>query len=225
MSLAAFHEPASVEEAIRIQETLRAQVIRQRTFGRLSTIGAIDCSHTSESPTGIAGIIVYRYPELIELSHVMIEHPIRFPYIPGLLAFRELPLILAAVESLSQLPDLLLVDGQGIAHPRRLGIASHLGVLLDRPTIGCAKSILVGRAREPAGEPGSVTELKDGQDVIGMLVRTRRGSKPLVVSIGHRVDLALAVEIVLRCCDGRRLPQPLAEADRLVRSSFAKQNF
>lgn len=213
-----WRDPASVEEAIRIQEGLRSRVIRRRTCEAPSLIGAIDCSHAASQPIGAAGIIVYRYPDLIELSRTVVEHPVRFPYVPGLLAFRELPLILAAVESLSQWPDLFLVDGQGIAHPRRLGIASHLGVLLDRPTIGCAKSVLVGRARQPAQARGAVAALRDGQEVIGALVRTRAGAKPVVVSIGHCVDLDTAIEIVLRCCDGTRIPKPLREADRLVRA-------
>lgn len=201
-----------------MQEALRPRVIRTTTFQRLSTIAAVDCAHATTSPLGVAGIVVYQYPELIELSHIVIEHPVRFPYIPGLLAFRELPLILAAIESLSQLPDLFLVDGQGIAHPRRLGIASHLGVLIDRPTIGCAKSVLVGTAREPADERGRWTELKDGTETIGALVRTKKGTKPLVVSLGHRIDLATSLEIVLSCCDGtHRLPNPIRAADRLVR--------
>jgi len=214
--------PTSVEEAIRIQEHLCAKVIRTRTFERLSTIAGVDCSHAAGSSAGVAGIVVYRYPELIELSHVVIEHPVRFPYVPGLLAFRELPLILAAIESLSQLPDLFLVDGQGLAHPRRFGIASHLGVLIDRPTIGCAKSLLVGRAKPPAQTPGNVSLLRDGRETIGALVRSRAGTNPLVVSIGHRIDLKTAIELVLRCCDGQRLPKPLREADRLGREHMKK---
>jgi deoxyribonuclease V len=215
-----WREPSSMEEAIRIQEHLRSQVICTRTFQRLSTIGAVDCAHAAGNPFGVAGIVVYQYPELIELSHIVVEHPVRFPYVPGLLAFRELPLILAAIESLSQLPDLLLVDGQGIAHPRRLGIASHLGVLIGWPTIGCAKSILVGSARKPADKPGSVTALKDKSETIGSLLRTHKGTTPIVVSIGHRIDLGSAVDIVRSCCDGTRLPKPLREADQLVRGKL-----
>lgn len=216
-SLPTWQDPASAQDAIRIQERLRQRVVRTRTFEHVGTIGAVDCSHAAGSAVGVAGIIVYRYPELIELSHIVVEHPVSFAYVPGLLAFRELPLILAAVAALSQLPDVLLVDGQGIAHPRRLGIASHLGVLLDRPTIGCAKSILIGRAVEPAQEKGATAELIDRGEVIGALVRTRAHTKPLVVSIGHRIDVPSAIELVLACCDGTRLPKPLREADRLVR--------
>jgi deoxyribonuclease V len=177
----------------------------------------VDCAHAVGRPDGIAGIVVYRYPALTELARIAVAHAVRFPYVPGLLAFRELPLILAAIRSLSQLPDLLLVDGQGIAHPRRLGIASHLGVLLDRPAIGCAKGILCGTARAPAEQAGSWTPLTEGRETIGALLRTRTGVKPLVVSPGHRIDLATSLEIVRACCDGTRLPKPLREADRLVR--------
>jgi len=142
-------EPVSATEAIRLQDALRPQVILTRTWDRISILGAVDCAHAVGSTTGRSAIILYTYPDLVKLSHTVIEHPVRFPYVPGLLALRELPLILAAVESLSQLPDLLLVDGQGIAHPRRMGIASHLGLALDLPTIGCAKSVLVGRGPSP----------------------------------------------------------------------------
>lgn len=212
-----WHEPASVEDAVRLQEQLRPRVIRRRTFEDPSVIGAIDCAHAAGQSVGAAGIILYRYPDLLELSCTVVEYPVRFPYVPGLLAFRELPLILAAIESLSQLPDLFLVDGQGIAHPRRLGLASHLGVLLDRPTIGCAKSVLVGRARQPADVVGATAKLKQGRETIGVLLRTKPGAKPVVVSIGHRIDLLTAIEVVLTCCDGTRIPKPLREADRLVR--------
>ena len=210
-------ESMSTTQAIRLQEQLRAKVVLKPNWERVSVVGAVDCSHAPGAPMGVAGIILYRYPDLVELSHTVIEHPVRFPYVPGLLAFRELPLILAAIESLSQLPDVFLVDGQGIAHPRRLGIATHLGVELDRPTIGCAKRVLVGKAPEPPQRRGSWTPLKDRGETIGALLRSRVGTKPIVVSPGHLVDLQAALEIVQRCCDGPRIPKPLREADRLVR--------
>jgi deoxyribonuclease V len=167
-----WHEPASIGEAVRLQERLRGRVIRARTFASLSTIGAVDCAHAPGRALGCAGILVYRYPELTERARVVVARPVRFPYVPGLLAFRELPLILAAVESLTTMPDVFLVDGQGIAHPRWLGIASHLGLLLDSSTIGCAKRVLVGHARPPDPEPGAVSGLTDGVERIGALVRT-----------------------------------------------------
>lgn len=204
------------KRAIRLQDQLSSKVIPKKTFEKISVIGAVDCSHTPKSNLGVAGIALYRFPELIELSHTVVEHAVTFPYVPGLLSFRELPLILAAVESLSQLPDLFLVDGQGIAHPRRFGIASHLGILLDIPTIGCAKSVLIGKGRPPAVKQGSWSSLKDKGETIGALVRARADAKPLVVSIGHRVDLQSAIEIVLNCCDGKRIPKPIRHIDRLV---------
>jgi deoxyribonuclease V len=210
--------PASVDEAIRQQEALRGRVVLTRTWTEVSILGAVDCAYAAGGRSGRAAIVLYRYPQLIELSHVVVEHPVRFPYIPGLLAFRELPLILAAVESLSQWPDLFLVDGQGIAHPRRLGIASHLGVVLDRPTIGCAKSVLVGQARPPGWRVGSWTPLRHRGEVVGALLRTRTGVRPMVVSPGHRVDLDTSLEIVRRCCDGFRLPMPLRRADLLSKN-------
>jgi len=221
MSVGVSAHPRSSSEAIRLQEQWRTRVVLKNTWDQLSVIGAVDCSHAAGSPSGTAAIILYRYPDLFELSHTVIEHPVAFPYLPGLLAFRELPLILAAVESLSQLPDLLLVDGQGTAHPRRFGIASHLGVALDRPTIGCAKSILVGQAEPPAQKAGSWTPLKDRGHTIGALLRTRAGTRPLVVSPGHRIDLETALQVVQQCCDGFRLPMPLRTAERLCRTPGA----
>lgn len=218
----------SVQEAKRLQEQLRSQVILTTTGERVSVIAAVDCSHAPPpkrgeggqdarlvgghapgASMGAAGIILYRYPELVELSRTVIEHPVTFPYIPGLLAFRELPFILAAVESLSQLPDLLLVDGHGIAHPRRTGIAAHLGVVLDRSTIGCAKRVLTGQGHPPLNTQGHWTVLKDGQETLGALLRTRPGTQPIVVSPGHRIDLDTSLQIVRHCP-----PRPLSGSGR-----------
>jgi deoxyribonuclease V len=131
-----------------------------------------------------------------------------FPYVPGLLSFRESPLTLAACEKLTVTPDLILVDGQGIAHPRRLGLASHLGLLLNTPTIGCAKSLLCGRYEEPGIDAGSYTEVMDGSETIGVALRTKAELKPVYVSIGHKVDLQAAIHWILECCRGYRLPEP-----------------
>ncbi len=217
MTLSWEHAGITPEKAKRLQEELRQKVVLKKGWETLSVIGAVDCSHKAGEAMGVAGIVLYRYPDLVELSRTAIEHPVDFPYVPGLLAFRELPLILAAIESLSQLPDVFLVDGQGIAHPRRMGIATHLGVVLDRPTIGCAKSILVGQAPSPPQERGAWTPLKDKGETVGALFRSRPRTQPLVVSPGHLVDLESALEVVQTCCDGTRIPKPLREADRLVR--------
>jgi len=146
-----------------------------------------------------------------------------FPYIPGLLSFRELPLILSACEKLSSVPDLVLVDGQGIAHPRRMGLASHLGLLLDKPTVGCAKSRLCGYHDMPGVEPGSYAELIDKDEVVGVALRTRCGVKPVYVSIGHKVDLQTARNRVLECCRGYRLPEPTRLAHLAAGGNLERQ--
>jgi deoxyribonuclease V len=147
---------------------------------------------------------------LVEKS--LVRQAVDFPYIPGLLSFREAPLILAAWERLDCTPDLVLVDGQGIAHPRRLGLASHLGLLLDLPAIGCAKSLLCGSHGPVREEAGSYAEITDGDEVIGAALRTKPGVRPLYVSVGHKVSLPSALSWVLRCCRGYRLPEPTRQA-------------
>jgi deoxyribonuclease V len=133
---------------------------------------------------------------------------VTFPYVPGLLTFREAPLALRAFEQLNNTPDLVIVDGQGVAHPRRMGIAAHLGLFLEVPTIGCAKSRLIGEHDEPAQAAGSHTPLTDEGDVIGEVVRTQAGTRPLYVSVGHRISLGRAVQMVMACCKRYRLPEP-----------------
>ncbi|MCL7454196.1 MAG: endonuclease V, partial [Anaerolineae bacterium] len=142
--------------------------------------------------------------------------PVTFPYVPGLLTFREGPSVVKALEELDTWPDLLIFDGHGLAHPRRIGLASHMGVILDRPSIGCAKSRLVGEHGEPDDDAGNWTPLRDGQEVIGAVVRTRAKVKPVFVSIGHRIDLNTAVDFVLRCTRGYRLPETTRYAHRLA---------
>jgi deoxyribonuclease V len=155
------------------------------------------------------------YPELALVEHHVIETPVSFPYVPGLLSFREIPALAAAFERLSSTPDLLLVDGQGVAHPRRFGLASHLGLLASIPTIGCAKSRLCGEAADPAPERGSVSDLVDGGERVGVVVRTKDRVKPLYISVGHLISLECAAEWVLRLAPTHRLPEPIRLADRL----------
>ena len=158
---------------------------------------------------GTAAVVVLGYPglELVEVS--VIRGEVDFPYVPGLLSFREAPLILRACQGLSATPDLVLVDGQGIAHPRRIGLASHLGLFLNTPTVGCAKSRLCGSHDVPGDERGDSADLVDGEETIGAVVRTKSGTKPVYVSVGHRIDLPGAVHWVLECCRGYRLPEPV----------------
>jgi deoxyribonuclease V len=194
-------------QAMEIQKGLAAQVSRTDNITGPHLVAGVDISVNREAGTGTGAVVVLSYPELELVEVKVVTDRINFPYVPGLLSFREAPLILAACESLSVTPDLIMVDGQGIAHPRRMGLASHLGLFLDVPTIGCAKSRLCGRHIEPGAEAGSYTELVDRSEVIGAVLRTRSETKPIFVSIGHKVDLPSAVNWVLACCRGYRLPE------------------
>lgn len=200
----------SPAEAIRLQEALRHQAVVENRLGEVATVAGVDVSVLGE--VARAAVVVLRYSDLAVLEVALAEVPVTFPYVPGLLAFREAPAILAACERLQVEPDLFIFDGQGSAHPRRMGIATHVGLFLDRPTIGCAKSRLCGVHPELPLQAGSWVPLTDGNEVIGAAVRTRAGVKPVYVSPGHRVDLATAVHYVLACCRGYRLPEPCRRA-------------
>ena len=197
----------SAPEAQAIQHTLAAQVIRTNDFGPIRTIAGADLSFPNKE-TARAVVVVLEYPSLEPLTASVVEQSVTFPYVPGLLAFREAPAALAACEQLSVEPDMLMVDGQGYAHPRRMGIACHLGIYLNKPAIGCTKSRLVGVYTPPAREAGAWTELRDRGEVVGAVVRSKTKVAPLFVSIGHRVDLATAITLTLRCVKGYRLPEP-----------------
>ena len=205
----------SPEEAIQLQKELRSQVVlTPLPLDSVHTIAGVDVGFPGDRTRAAA--VLLSFPELEVLEQKVVEIPTTFPYIPGLLSFRETPAILQAIRGLSAAPDLILCDGQGIAHPRRFGIACHIGVLLDMPALGCAKSILVGRPG-PLGEPrGSTSPMRVGDEVVGMAVRTREGVKPVYISPGHRIDLDSAVQAVLACGQGYRLPEPTRLADRLA---------
>jgi deoxyribonuclease V len=204
-------------EAMRAQETLRERVERQDRFGPLRYVAGADLAFDPETNLAFAGVIVYRYPQMEEVERRMARRKLRFPYVPGLLSFRESPVLLAAFSRLQVEPDMVLVDGHGIAHPRRFGIACHLGLLLDMPAIGCGKSILIGEAAEPGARAGSTSPLIDKGETVGMALRTRDNVKPIYVTIGHRVSLESALGIVRQCLDGLRIPKPTREADHFVR--------
>ncbi len=209
--------------AIALQRELAAKVIRKTAFGPVTTITGVDASYRD----GIAraAIVAFSFPGLDIVEYVTAERPVDYPYVPGLLSFREAPAILDALEKLPITPDLLIFDGHGIAHPRRLGIASHVGLLVDKPSIGCAKRRLVGDYDEPARERGSYSYLHDdgadeeGIGVIGAVVRTRTGVKPVFVSTGHRISLDAAIDVVLVCGRGYRLPEPTRWADKIARAN------
>jgi deoxyribonuclease V len=198
----------SPAQALDIQLRLAPEVSRSNEVSTPRFIAGVDISVDREQGVARGAIVVLNYPELRLVETKVVRGRVDFPYIPGLLSFREAPLTLETCERLGVTPDLILVDGQGIAHPRRFGLASHLGLFLDMPTIGCAKSRLCGRHEEPGDNPGSYAEVVDGGETIGVALRTKAGSKPLYVSIGHKVDLEAAIYWVLGCCRGYRLPEP-----------------
>lgn len=232
-------------EAREIQLRLRDQVELKDRMGRIRYVAGADLafrlpharSWESGEGSAICGLVVFRYPTLEEVERVWIEQPLMFPYVPGLLSFREIPALITAFARLRTTPDLIFVDGHGYAHPRRLGIASHLGLVLDTPTIGCAKSVLIGKYDEPKRIAGSWTPLlapaispgiglvktsaakwvmKTKLERVGVALRTRDGVNPIFVSTGHRVSIARAIKLTLSVCDGFRIPRPTRVADQFV---------
>jgi deoxyribonuclease V len=219
-----------------IQEKLRSLWIGEDRLRRIRFVAGLDAAFVlpgsqvlKKNPSqwgmlrnanrAIGCAVVYRYPDMEEIERSYAVLPLEFPYIPGLLSFREVPVLLAALSKLKQKPDLLYCDGQGYAHPRRLGLASHLGILLDLPTIGCAKSVLIGTYEPVGGKAGDWTPLSDekaGGECIGAVLRTRDAVRPIYVSQGHRVSLASAIYLTLQVCDGFRLPRPARDADRFA---------
>ena len=198
----------STGDALDIQRRLAARVSRTSEITTPRFIAGVDISIKKNERLATGAVVVLDYPELKVVETKVAKGNLDFPYIPGLLSFRESPLILAICEGLTVKPDIILVDGQGIAHPRRLGLASHLGLILDTPTIGCAKSRLCGQHHEPGLEAGSYAEISDRGEVIGAALRTRLRVKPIYVSIGHKIDLETAIDWVMKCCCGYRLPEP-----------------
>ncbi|MBN1862603.1 MAG: deoxyribonuclease V [Dehalococcoidales bacterium] len=197
-----------IPEAREIQRGLAKRVSRSGDVETPRFIAGVDISVGRGVALATGAVVVLSYPELKVVEVRLSRSRLRLPYIPGLLSFREAPLILDACWSLERVPDLILVDGQGISHPRRLGLASHLGLFLDTPTIGCAKSRLCGQHEALAAEAGSRVEVVDEGETIGVALRTKTGVKPVYVSIGHRLSLESAVGWVLKCCRGYRLPEP-----------------
>jgi len=211
-------ERLSPAEAIALQRTWAPRVVRRGSLPRrLEHVAAIDCSPAPDG-TLHACVVLCRAPDwrVVEEAHAAARPGM--PYVSGLLSFRELPVELAALRRLRGTPQVLLVDGQGVAHPRRLGIASHLGLFLDVPTVGVGKSRLCGAHEDPARERGSEAPLHDGPERLGSVLRTRAGVKPIFVSVGHRVGLRAAVRAVLRATPRFRLPEPIRQADARSRA-------
>ena len=184
----------------------------------IDTVAGVDTAYRRGS--ACAAVVVFRFKDLKILEEKVAIQQVRFPYVSGLLSFREGPVILEALSRLKKAPDALMFDGQGIAHPRRFGLASHIGLLTEIPAIGCAKTRLVGDYQEPQQTRGSTADLVDAGKTIGTVVRTRTGIKPVFVSIGHLMDLNTCVRVVLESCRGYRLPEPLRRADHLSRKEI-----
>jgi deoxyribonuclease V len=208
----------SPKEARRLQDALASQVILKDRVGEVRSIAGVDVGFDDGGRITRAAVVVLSFPALEQKDHNVITMATCFPYIPGLLSFREVPAILLAMEGLNEKPDLVLCDGQGYAHPRRLGLACHLGLWLGVPTVGVAKSRLIGRYREPGVKKGSRSALMDNGERVGTVLRTRTGVKPVFVSAGHLITLATAVDYVLSSTTKYRLPETTRQADRLASS-------
>lgn len=208
--------PGNIQKAREMQERMRSRVRITTYRGTPRFIAGVDAAFTEDHVAAAA--CLYSFPDLICLERAVDIQELRFPYVPGYLAFREGPAIIAAVRKLARMPDIILVDGQGIAHPRGFGIACHIGVLLDIPTIGCAKTRLVGGCREPGVRKGSWSDLNYEGDVVGAVLRTRHGVRPLFISPGHSIDKEGSIRFVLACVGSYRIPEPLRCADAYSRS-------
>jgi deoxyribonuclease V len=207
----------SYKEAAELQRELAGRIfVRNELPDPLRTVAGVDVSYEKHGDLFFAAVVVLSFPDLEVFEEASASGRVDFPYIPGLLSFRELPIVLEAFRCLETVPGAVLVDGQGIAHPRGLGIASHLGLWLDLPTIGCAKSRLCGRHAEPGRERGERAELLLGDDQVGTVLRTRDGVRPLYISPGHKVDHAAAVDLVLACGRKTRMPEPTRLAHLLT---------
>jgi deoxyribonuclease V len=202
----------TVPEARELQEKFRKLVVTEDRLGPVRRVAGVDVSYDQRSPVLFAAVVVLRADTLERIETVGIRERAGFPYVPGYLSFREAPAVLRAFAGLRQTPDLLICDGHGVAHPRRFGLACHLGLWLDLPTIGCAKSRLIGSHAEPAPRRGSRRRLIDAGEIIGEVVRTRDGVRPVYVSVGHRISLPTARRWILRLARGVRLPEPVRAA-------------
>jgi len=206
----------TVEEATAIQNQLSGEIITSDQLGEVNYVAGVDVGFEDNYAISRAAVAVLSFPELQLIEQAIARRPTNFPYIPGFLSFREVPVVLDALSQIKITPDLILCDGQGIAHPRRFGLACHLGLLITVPTIGVAKSRLIGQHEELPPEKGNWQPLRHRGEVIGAVVRSRTGVKPLYVSPGHRISLPTAIDYVMRCTPKYRLPETTRWADKLA---------
>lgn len=206
----------SPRQAIRVQQRLAARVLEAPATGALRFVAGLDAAFSPDGRQCLAVAVLWDRQQRTVVETTNASRPLRFPYVPGLLSFREAPALLAALRKLRRPADVLMCDGQGRAHPRRFGIACHLGVLCGLPAVGCAKSRLIGNAPEPGPDRGDLATLRIGDEPVGVVLRTQSSRRPVFVSVGHLLDLAQARALVLDCSGRFRLPEPTRQADRLV---------
>lgn len=208
--------PDTLEAAMAVQQQLRSQVITDDQLGDVRFVAGIDCGFEQDGTITRAAVAVLSFPDLAPVDQSIARHPTTMPYVPGFLSFREAPAVLHALRALETTPDLLLCDGQGLAHPRRFGLACHIGLLTGLPAIGVAKTLFVGRHGPLADERGAREPLVDRTEVVGAALRTRPGTRPLFISIGHKISLPTAIDYVMRCTTQYRLPETTRRAHKLA---------
>jgi len=220
------HHPWTIseEEALSLQQELATKVVTTDQIGEIKLVAGVDVAYQKDSDKLVAAVVILDAETLEIVETATAEDIERFPYIPGLFSFRELPPLIKAFAKLQHTPDLVVCDGQGLAHPRRFGLACHLGVIFDVPTVGCGKTRLLGEHQEPDTTRGAVAPLVDHNEVIGNVLKTQTNINPIYVSIGHRVSLTTACEWVLKLAPKYRLPETTRQADQVVRTTLkAKQ--
>jgi deoxyribonuclease V len=205
----------SVEEAIRIQEALKDRIILKKSFSKVRTVGGGDVAYSKSENLLFGAIVVLSFPYMEILDMAASDGQVPFPYIPSLLSFREGPILLKTFQRLKIKPDVIIFDGQGIAHPRGMGLASHMGLWFDLPSIGCAKTPLLDGFISPGPSKGSFEWIQKEGKKVGAVLRTKEKVKPLFVSPGHRIDLTTSIELILESCRGFRFPEPLRKAHQL----------
>ncbi len=206
------------KEAVEIQKRLKKQIILKNSFKNLNgkLIAGADVSYDKEIDRFYAGVVVFELQTMQKIEEVTASGKVSFPYIPGLLSFRESPILLRAFSKVKKTPDFIILDAQGIAHPRGIGLASHIGLLLNKPSIGCAKTRLIGEYNYVGKEAGYYSQLTIKGKAVGVVLRTRKNVKPVFVSPGHKIDLATSIDLVLKSCRGYKLPEPTRQAHNLV---------
>jgi deoxyribonuclease V len=212
------------EEAYTLQKKLSSKVIKKDIFGEIKTVAGIDVAYNDKFDFHIVSVVILDFKTLNVISSTTIEDTVNFPYTPCLFSFREVPPIIKAFEKIPFVPDLIICDGHGIAHPRRFGLASHLGVLFDIPTIGCAKRKLIGEINEIKPTRGEYSPIIDENEIIGNVLTTQNNVKPVFVSIGHKISLKSACNIIIKLSPKYRIPEPIRKADHLVRMNMKNYN-